>query len=175
MMNKSENEELGDLIIEITKGNTDAIEEIYLRYGRAMEAIAKLYLQNLADVEDVVQDCLITIVTKAGKFRENKNAKAWIGTIVRNAAKNKARFYKSRREHGLELAHGLSTQYDEDALIVDEVFRSLTPAEQELAVYRYFQKCSVAEIAGILHRSKSTVQYRLDKLEEKLKNFYKKE
>ena len=83
-MNDRENQELGDLILQITKGNTEAIGEIFKRVGSAMEAVASIYLKNAADVEDVVQDSLVTIVTKASKFRENRNAKAWINTIVHN-------------------------------------------------------------------------------------------
>lgn len=172
-MNESENFELGNLIIEITKGNSDAIGEIFARTGRAMKAVARAYLRSEADAEDVVQDCLITIVTKAHKFRENKNAKAWINTIVVNAAKNKIGYYRRHRESDLELARGIKADFDDSGILISEIFSRLSQKEKDLIIYRYWYKCSFGEIAGILRRSKSAVKYQLDKLEEKLKNFYK--
>ena len=174
-MNDRENQELGDLILQITKGNTEAIGEIFKRVGSAMEAVASIYLKNAADVEDVVQDSLVTIVTKASKFRENRNAKAWINTIVHNMAKNKLRYYGRHKASSLEDAHSLSTRYDEDTLIVREIVQTLSKAEKNLVIYRYWYRCSIAEIAAILHRPKSTIQYRLEQLEEKIKKFYENE
>lgn len=75
-MNESENVELGKLIKAIAEGDRNAIGEIFQRVGGAMKAVARSYLLSEADAEDVVQDCLLTIVRKADKFRENKNAKA---------------------------------------------------------------------------------------------------
>ncbi len=173
-MNESENIELGELIIAITKGDKDAIGEIFKRCGKAMKAVAKAYLRSDADAEDVVQDCLITIVTKANKFRENKNAKSWINTIVMNAAKNKIGYYKRRGESDLEVARGIGAELDENGLIVSEIFSQLTAKEKSLVIYKYWYKCTVAEMAAIMRRSKSTIQYQLNKLEEKLKIFYKK-
>lgn len=174
-MNEKENLELGELIVEITKGNTSAIGEIYKRVGAAMLAIAKVYLRSEADAEDVVQDCLITIVTKANKFRENKNAKSWITAIVINTAKNKINYYKRHFEEDIELARGMSADFDDTTLMVKEVYSRLTRHEKQLAIYRYWYNCSLAEIASIIRRSKSTAKYQLDKLEEKIKNFYKKD
>ncbi len=54
-----------------------------------MKATAYTYVKNYADMDDVVQEALITIVRKASQFRTNNNASAWINRIVSNLAKNK--------------------------------------------------------------------------------------
>ena len=174
-MNERENLELGELIVRISQGDTGAIGEIFARVGPAMLAAAASYLKNRADAEDVVQESLVIIVTKAGSFRENKNAKAWINAIVYNTAKNKLRSSLRRRESGLDEAQEMSTGYDEDTLIVNEIFEKLTKAERKLVIYRYWYQCSLSELTHIFHCSKSTVKYRLDKLEDKLRKFYQKD
>ena len=174
-MNERENLELGELIVRISQGDTGAIGEIFARVGPAMLAAAASYLKNRADAEDVVQESLVIIVNKAGSFRENKNAKAWINAIVYNTAKNKLRSRLRRRESGLDEAQEMSTGYDEDTLIVNEIFEKLTKAERKLVIYRYWYQCSLSELTRIFHCSKSTVKYRLDKLEDKLRKFYQKD
>ena len=174
-MNERENLELGELIVRISQGDTGAIGEIFARVGPAMLAAAASYLKNRADAEDVVQESLVIIVTKAGSFRENKNAKAWINAIVYNTAKNKLRSSLRRRESGLDEAQELNSCYDEDTLIVNEIFEKLTKAERKLVIYRYWYQCSLSELTHIFHCSKSTVKYRLDKLEDKLRKFYQKD
>ena len=88
-MDQEQNHKLGELIRSIEKGNISAISEIYMMVGKAMFATAYTYVGNIADADDVVQDALVKIVSKASKFYTNKNAIAWINTIVSNIAKNK--------------------------------------------------------------------------------------
>ena len=77
-MDKLDNERLGALIIAVAQGDVGAVEQIYNLMGRVMYAVAVSYLRELADIEDVVQTALLTIVRKADRFRENKNAYAWV-------------------------------------------------------------------------------------------------
>lgn len=172
-MNESENVELGKLIKAIAEGDRNAIGEIFQRVGGAMKAVARSYLLSEADAEDVVQDCLLTIVRKADKFRENKNAKAWINTIVKNLAKNKLKCYKRRMESPLEIAQGIAVELDESSLTVYEILIQLSQREKDLIIYRYWYQSPLSDIAAIMHCSKSTLSYRLEKLEEKIRNFSK--
>ena len=88
-MEQNQNYKLGELILSIKEGNVTAISKIYVLVGKAMLATAYSYVRNITDAEDVVQDALVKIVERASKFRTNKNASAWINTIVSNIAKNK--------------------------------------------------------------------------------------
>ena len=172
-MNERENNELGVLIGQIAAGDKSAIGEIFTRVGGAMKAVARLYLHSEADADDVVQDSLLAIVRNAGRFRENRNAKAWINTIVVNTAKNKLAAIRRRGECDLSAAEEVPVSFQEDAVLVREIFAHLRPRERKLIIYRYWYRCSIGEIASILHCAKSTVKYRLDNLEEKLKTFYR--
>ena len=171
-MEQNQNYKLGELIQSIKEGNVKAISDIYQMVGKAMIATAYSYVRNTADAEDIVQDALVKIVERATKFRTNKNAKAWINTIVSNIAKNKLGCYKRRGEVSLDNTKELTTKPDEFGIIVNEIFDILTEKERQYIIYRFWYDCSFSEMAKIFHRSKTNVNYRFNKIIEKIKNFY---
>ena len=171
-MEQSQNYKLGELILSIEEGNVAAISEIYTLVGKAMLATAYSYVRNIADAEDVVQDALVKIVERASKFHTNKNASAWINTIVSNIAKNKLGYYQRRKEVNIEKTKELTTNPDEFGIIVNEIFDILTEKERQYIIYRFWYDCSFSEMAKIFHRSKTNVNYRFNKIIEKIKNFY---
>lgn len=152
-----QNFKLGELILSIKEGNVTAISKIYVLVGKAMLATAYSYVRNITDAEDVVQDALVKIVERASKFRTNKNASAWINTIVSNIAKNKLGYYQRRREVGLDNTRELTTKPDEISIIVNEIFDILTGKERQYIIYRFWYDCSFSEMAKIFHRSKTNV------------------
>ena len=129
-MEMDQNFKLGELILSIKDGNVSAVSEIYVLVGKAMMATAYSYVRNIVDAEDVVQDALVKIVESASKFRTNKNASAWINTIVSNIAKNKLGYYKRRGEVSLDKTKELTTKPDEFGIIVNEIFDILTEKER---------------------------------------------
>ena len=171
-MNTKENNRLGELIEKIAAGESEAISEIYSTVGKAMYATAYSYVMNYADAEDVVQDALITIVKRAEKFRVNKNANAWIHTIVANLARNRIRDDSARKiKEGLYFS-AVVEEWNENGILVNEMLEKLTEQERKLIGYRYWYDCSLSEIARIFHRSKTNIRYKLNKIEKKLKEIY---
>ncbi len=69
-MDETEKNEIGRLVKEITKGNKDAIREIYERCGKVMYVIAREFLKEKADIQDTIHDALIKIVQKAWSYCE---------------------------------------------------------------------------------------------------------
>ena len=173
-MEQSQNYKLGELIESIARGDPSAIAKIYELVGKAMKATAYTYVKNYVDMDDVVQEALITIVRKASQFRTNNNASAWINRIVSNLAKNKLSERKRKREVCLEESFGFMIEPNESAIIINEVFDYLTERERRFLIYRYWYGCSLSELAKIFHRSKTNVNYNLNKIFEKIRKYYKK-
>lgn len=171
-MDQSTSKELGDLIISITKGNVEAIDIIYHSFGSAMFKVAKYYVRNVADAEDIVQDTLVKIVEKAHLFRENKNAYAWIHTIVKNTAMDYLRI--SARTPRLYTELDSTYEMNDSELEVCEALDCLTKKERDMIVYTYWYEMSYEEVASACHIVKSTVSYRIRKAFEKIKKFYEK-
>ena len=70
------------------KGDRAAMRQLYERYKGYAMSIGLRYIPELSDVEDVVQDCFVTILTSISKFdyRGEGSLKSWIGRIVANKA-----------------------------------------------------------------------------------------
>lgn len=133
-MEKNINEWLGIQIQKIRDGDSNAVSKIYEVLGKVMYAVAGVYLSNHADIEDVVQDSLMVIVRKADKFRENRNAYAWIIKIVENTAKNKIVYNSKRKTVSLEKVNAY-TEVSEDGLLFYDVFRNLNYNEKRIIYF----------------------------------------
>ena len=81
-----ENEQ--QLLSAIKQSDRAAMRQLYERYKGYAMSIGLRYIPELSDVEDVVQDCFVTILTSIGKFdyRGEGSLKSWIGRIVANKA-----------------------------------------------------------------------------------------
>ena len=81
-----ENEQ--QLLSAINQGDRAAMRQLYERYKGYAMSIGLRYIPEVSDVEDVVQDSFVTILTSIGKFdyRGEGSLKGWIGRIVANKA-----------------------------------------------------------------------------------------
>lgn len=168
-MDEQKNKWLGQQIKLIAEGDTEAISRIYTEIGKVMFAVATIYLKDPADREDVVQDALLTIVRKADRFRENKNAYGWITKIVENLAKNKIVSNKKHMTVSLEAAD-IPEEINDSGLLIYEMLRKLSEEERGVLVYKFWHRYSLSEMAKLFHKPKSSVRYILVKALKKLKN-----
>ena len=83
-MNEEDNKRLGLLIFALARGDVSVLEDIYLLMVKILYAIGNIYFNQKADIEDVIQDFLILLYEKAGKFKHNKNACAWLIKLYQN-------------------------------------------------------------------------------------------
>lgn len=83
-MNEEDNKRLGLLIFALARGDVSVLEDIYLLMVKILYAIGNIYFNQKADIEDVIQDFLILLYEKAGKFKHNKNACAWVIKLYQN-------------------------------------------------------------------------------------------
>ncbi len=177
-MDDENNKRLSELIIQLAQGNVSALEEIARLVERILISIGNFYYKNRADVEDAIQNLYIKLYYKASKFKTTANACAWIVTIFENSIKSHLRIKKTEKRYlESEISHYKSNvnivdeRYVENHLFLREMFDRLTKEERQLIIYYHWCKCTVREIAQILHRPKSTIHNKLQALEIKVKNF----
>lgn len=175
-MDKETNKRLGELIFELAKGNIGALAEIYSVMGRILYAVGNIYLSQKADIEDEIQNLLIKLCEVAHKFKKNAYACAWIIKIYKNSIKNRIR--KEKREidnkakalESIQLSQeNADDSYLENHLFYRDILNGLSGYEQKLLIDRYICKYSIGEIAELYKKPKSTMEYQLTKLEEKVK------
>ena len=55
-----------------------------------------MYLHNMSDAEDILQDTLIQYIRKAPAFESAGHEKAWLLTVAANLSKNKIKYNELR-------------------------------------------------------------------------------
>lgn len=70
------NEKCDNAIIEISKGNIDALSVIYRTYGKMVYSVGYQIVNNVSDAEDVLQEVMLNVVKYAHTYRQGTNPKA---------------------------------------------------------------------------------------------------
>lgn len=175
-MNEEDNKRLGRLIFALARGNISVLDEIYQMLAKLLYAVGNIYYSQRADIEDAIQDLLILLYQNARKFKENKNACAWVIQIYQNMIRNRLRRQRTEDTYLSEqatlqslIAKEDSSKYIENHLFISEIFDKLNEYEQNLIIYRFWGGNSIGETAEYFGKPKSTIESQLKALEEKIK------
>jgi len=75
----------------ISKGSTDAFEEIYERYHRALYSMAISYLKDQSLAEDAVQEIFVKLWEKREFLDSSQSLKGYLFTMLKNQLLNTIR------------------------------------------------------------------------------------
>lgn len=91
-------DELSDfeLIVQVRAGRINAFEPLMRRYNRRLYRVAKGFLKNESDAEDVVQEAYIKAFSKLSDFVGPTGFGAWLSRITANEALGFIRHSKVR-------------------------------------------------------------------------------
>ena len=177
-MDEATNKRLGELIMRLAEGEIAVLSEIADIVERVLMSIGNAYYRNRADVEDKVHDLYHMLCKKAYQFKKNTNAYAWLikmyENLIRQHLRRKSKENKYIKQEIQNLQSGgnaIDETFVENYLLVQEIFDELTEEERRLAIFYYWSRLSIEEIAKVVHRSKSTIHKKLKKIEEKAKKF----
>ena len=150
----------------------DGLEEVMKLYGNMLFRLCLLTLGNASDAEDVVQDTFLKYLQKAPVFENTEHEKAWLITVAVNRCRDMLRF-KQRHpvvniEEILELTQDVSDSGILDALMtLPDKFRTVL-------FLHYVEEYNIAEIAGMIGKTKSAVKMRLQKGRRLLEEAYRR-
>ena len=86
------------LLVEVSKGDSEALSELYDRLAGIVHALALRVVGDPARAENTVQKVFLTIWKKAHLYDASRSsAKTWIFSIARNQAIDEWRRLKTRR------------------------------------------------------------------------------
>lgn len=77
-------------------GDAGAIQALWREHRRWIAAVLLAYKPRHADLEDLLQEVAMTLVTKISTIRDETNVRAWLRTVAVNAARAEARSGKAR-------------------------------------------------------------------------------
>jgi RNA polymerase sigma-70 factor (ECF subfamily) len=161
-----------DLMVDIIRGDTDALAAVYDRHGGLVFTVALRITADPLAAEEVTQDVFQIVWTRAHTFRPATGTlAAWIIGITRHCAVDKirARPYQ-RRQSDLWLDEtpqgmlGDGTHFEEQAALrgtVRAALATLPPEQCHVLELAYYGGLSAAEIATSLAVPIGTVKTRL--------------
>ena len=163
-------------IVQISQGNTFALEGLSRLVSARMLSIALSIVKNRATAEDVVQDSFLRIVRNAHMFKSETNGYAWICKITQNVALNALRAENRRRSENIDDFFNLSSDDDvaeksTTQVALRKAMEVLTDFEKRVIYQKYFMDFTVRDSAKSLGKSKSAVQRAITSAEEKIKTF----
>jgi RNA polymerase sigma-70 factor (ECF subfamily) len=176
----------GKLVHATKSGDSDAFEELFLRYERRVFAVAQRIVNNHEDAEDVVQESFHKAYLHLSSFQEKSRFSTWLTRITMNEAFMVLR----RRRRNLEVSqesaddgtrsiaatfvdHGPNPEQScgnqERTKFLTETIHRLSPKLRSTILLYDIEEHSIKETAHILGTSITAVKSRLNHGREKLR------
>ena len=171
------------LLQQSAAGEKEALEELYVRYGSAVYAMARYMLRNEALAEEATQDVFLNIWLKAASYNADRGQpKAWVMSvahhkivdIIRSRRRNIAMAHPTDYET-LELLPASQRATDDLAISnlegerVRKAMAALPSTQREVIDLAYFHGYSQSEIAHKLDQPLGTVKTRVRLALQKLR------
>lgn len=163
---------LESLLLDMTRGDQEALAQLYHRTRTAVFGLALSYLKNRHDAEDVTQDTFVRVWENAPSYRPQGKPMAWLLTIARNLSLMKLR-EKGRTESLPEEDWALPGPDDalttEDRTVLSAAMSVLEDEEQRIVLLHAVTGLKHREIAESLSLPLSTVLSKYHRALKKLR------
>ena len=180
-------EKVSDLSQLVKKAQNDpnAFAQLYAQTFSFSYTVARRYLNNPQDIEDVLQTSYMYAANALSSLRDPDNFKSWMQTIVLHECQkclhsNKKitdLMLRSRETADLEDEQSEWTDYLEQNETYDAVHKIVNnlPNEQKMcAALFYYEERSIEEIAALLKVPQGTVKSRLFHVRKKVEKALRK-
>ncbi len=161
-----------ELMRWVSKGDTKAFEELYLRYARRLQGFfIRMLGYDIAKAEDFTQELFLKVYESRSAYGEGKIFSSWAFSMAYNLCKNEYRHQEVVENHEAELK---VTSSDIEEPIFEQLYdravfetqlreslQKLTGEQLAAFTLRYDEELSIPEIARILVCPEGTVKSRL--------------
>lgn len=143
------------LIDQIRDGDPDAVAELYGRYALLVWRFVCSRMQDTHSGQDVMSETFVAAIQSVRKGVRADNVTAWLTGIARNKI---ADWYRQRKESvGVE-ADLLPQLVSPVNIIVAETLDAMQAEQRLVLEWKYFDRCSVREIAERMGRTEKTIE-----------------
>lgn len=163
-----------ELLQQINAGEHKAFDELLRRHGAYLYGVAHSLLGHAADAEDVVQESLMAAI--GGGYRGEASVKTWlVAIVVRQAGMLRRKHFRHLMRLTRSGEHAGHHDRPSDVAAVDArldlatMLRELSMEHRQVIVLRELEQMSYAEIAEALHLPRGTVESRLHRAREELR------
>lgn len=171
-----------DIIEKCKQNNRKAQMQLYNQYCDGMYTVAKRFLKDAADAEDVVQEAFIKAFSKLHQYKAEVTFGAWLKRIVVNKSID---FLKAKKNQLIDLEEVhlkvIDTAYDDkwlvgDAITIDDVktaINKLPDKYQYVVMLFLIEGYDHQEISEILNISEVASRTQLSRGKVKLQEHLK--
>lgn len=176
-LRESEDEAEKILLEAITLGDRLAFDKLYRSYySRLSDFVGRLMPQNREIVDEVINDTMYVVWTKADSFRDESRLSTWIfGIAYKKAMKYFEKERRSRLEQmpeDWELAIEDASDTASKMQVQDSLMKAvakLSPAQRSVVELTYEYGYTYSEIAQIMGCPENTVKTRMFHARDRLR------
>lgn len=134
---------------------------LYFRHVKTIFKVCFMFMKNIPDTEDMVQDTFIRLIKDNTNFQSEDHEKAWLIRTATNLCKDNFKRWWVRN------TTNINNIEDEIAQLPFEIDTTLQmvlklPAKCKIAMYMYYYEgYSTVEISKILEKKESTIRSQL--------------
>jgi len=159
------------------KDESSAYQVLYNRYKHRILAYIRIRIDNKNDAKEITDRTFTKAFAKIKKIKQPQYFRAWLFKI----ATNEIRMYQRTLATKIQATsvedvpeHELTSKPDCESLTasVNETLRQLSQKEQDIIIYRQYQKKEIKEIAKIMGCSDDMASYMLKKALKKFAVLY---
>lgn len=156
-----------ELVSQIKNGSAEAFEKLYDNYSKALFGVSSKIVRSDEIAEDVLQESFVKIWKKIHSYDDSKGRLfTWMLNIVRNTSIDKLRKLKSQGKYEIqELKPNVdlgvnNAKINTNHIGVKELLAKLSPEQQEMIEYLYFNGYTQQEVSEELNIPLGTVKTR---------------
>lgn len=150
--------------------------ELVRRYNSHILKKCQQHLKNKEDAQDVSQEVLLRLLTKAHTYQTHLPFRPWLHQIIHNRCMDHLQQNKQRvhQEISSKIVDTVEEIEDTEAVmrptteILEELLEKINGEDKLLLVLKYQQRWSVQTIQQVLDLNENTIKSRLKRNREKL-------
>lgn len=148
------------------------VESLWIEHRRWVAAVLLAYKPRSHDLDDLLQEVAMTLVSKVNQVRQPGNVRAWLRTVAINVARAAARHDRTRPQPNGALTDEVQAPTDAEATARDAlshsdrvlaIAQSLPESYREPLMLRAVQGMRSREISTILGLPEATVDTRISR------------
>jgi len=184
-----------ELVARLQAGDQEAFEQLVRTYGGRLLSVARRFVRNEADAQDIVQAAYLSAFRSLRQFEGGCQLSTWLHRIVVNTALMKLRTRRRKPEEPIEL---LLPSFQDDGHHVEQFSEWGAPADvllereetratvraciqqlpdnyRKVLLLRDIEELPTQEVAQMLELTSTAVKVRLHRARQALSTLLRKE
>lgn len=155
--------------------NDSKTEDVYNRHKLMIYRICLVYMKNIADAEDIIQETFVKLMCSNKTFESEEHEKAWLIRTCINLCKNQLKHWWRKRDdiddyNNLANTNDISASKTDANIDVLKEISNLSVKYKTVIYLYYYEGYTSIEIAKMLKKPNSTIRNQLADARKILKN-----